>query len=95
MDEILALYGHTKDRAGFIRCPFHAGDHTASLKIYKGSRGWSCFGCHAGGTVIDFVMKSDQLQFADAVRQINSDFNLGLLTDKPRSFNAFFKKNEQ
>lgn len=41
-------------RFGFVRCPFHDGDDTGSLKAYDGDRGWHCFGCHRGGTIIDF-----------------------------------------
>lgn len=57
MDEVARHYGFEPNRAGFMRCPFHQGDHTASLKIYAGDRGWHCFGCNSGGSVIDFVMR--------------------------------------
>ena len=35
MRDILAKCGLPEpNRAGFIKCPFHKGDHDASLKIY-------------------------------------------------------------
>lgn len=83
MDRILALYGYQTDRAGFTRCPFHAGDNTASLKVYRDGRGWCCFGCHAGGTAIDFVMHADGVGFADAVRNIDQQLQLHLLETRP------------
>ena len=71
-----------------MRCPFHAGDRTASLKVYDAApnprkRGWYCFGCQAGGSVIDFVMKMESCSFAEAVRAIDRDLNLNLLRPEP------------
>ena len=31
------------NRAGFIKCPFHKGDHEASMKVYD--KDFHCFGC--------------------------------------------------
>ena len=82
MERAAEYYGFQIGRSGFIKCPFHSGDHTASLKIYPGSRGFHCFGCGAHGTVIDFVMKLFDLTFQQAVIRISSDFNLGLTAQK-------------
>ena len=54
MREIAEYYGFKIERGGFIKCPFHDGDKTASLKIYDGIRGFCCFGCNLSGDVIDF-----------------------------------------
>ena len=78
MEEVARFYGFEISRAGFINCPFHAGDHTASLKIYPKDKGFHCFGCGASGDVIDFVMKLFNLSFMDAVRKIDYDFSLNL-----------------
>lgn len=75
-------YGFFPNRAGYICCPFH-GEKTASLKLYDGQRGWHCFGCGAGGSVIDFVMRLFDIPFQQAILRINSDFSLGLSLDKP------------
>lgn len=83
MDEVARRYGFESDRVGFMRCPFHQGDHTASLKIYPGRGGFHCFGCGAGGSVIDFVMRLYDLTFAQAVVRLNADFGLGLSADRP------------
>lgn len=78
MDTLLGLYGY-KTKHGFMVCPFHSGDHTASLKVYEGGKGWFCYGCGAGGSVIDFVMKHDDCSFKTAVKAIDGALGLGLL----------------
>lgn len=52
-----ALTGREVGRDGKLRCPFHA-DRTPSLHVYdEPERGWACFGCGKGGTVIDFAAR--------------------------------------
>lgn len=75
MRQICESYGIEVNRAGFILCPFHSED-TPSLKLY--ADGWHCFGCGAGGDVIDFVKGLFNLPFMDAVKKLDEDFRLGL-----------------
>ncbi len=75
--ELFPFYGFTINRGGFVCCPLH-GEKTASLKVYPGNKGWKCFGCGAGSSVIDFVMQYFNLSFLDAQKKINDDFRLGL-----------------
>ena len=77
------FYGFHPNRAGFICCPFHQGDRHPSLKLYDGGRGWHCFGCGAGGDVIDFVRRLFGLSFPQAVTRLDSDFGLGLTGQHP------------
>lgn len=72
------VYGLDPDRSGFVHCPFHTGDNHGSLKLYPGDRGWHCFGCGAGGDVIDLVRKLFGLTFQQAVVRLDTDFSLGL-----------------
>lgn len=72
MRDILSRYGLRPNRAGFIQCPFHNGDHTASMKIYKDS--YHCFGCGAGGDVFSFVQKMDGLSFKDAYIALGGEY---------------------
>lgn len=74
------FYGVEVGAGGFCRCPFH-GERTGSMKVYDGDRGWHCFGCHEGGSVIDFVMKLFGLSFVDAQKRLDADFRLGLFHD--------------
>lgn len=77
MHNILELYGyHTKH--GFMICPFH-GDMDASLKVYEGDKGWHCFGCGRGGSVIDFVMEHERCNYRTAITAINHHLHLHLI----------------
>ena len=85
MEDVARHYGHEPNRAGFLCCPFHRGDRTASLKLYPGGRGWHCFGCNRGGSVIDFVALDLGLSPLDAVKRLNTDFALGLPIDRQQT----------
>ena len=61
---------------GMIRCPFH-DDHNPSLMVYAVKpykKGWYCFGCHKGGSVIDWVMEWEHLGFYDALKFIADNY---------------------
>jgi len=47
-------------------CPFH-NEKTASFTINPDLKTYYCFGCHKGGTMINFVMEMDKLSFPEAV----------------------------
>lgn len=66
------LIGMPINRVGFTRCPFHP-DKNASLKLYSGNRGWYCFGCGAGGDVIQLAKQFFSLSFPDAISKIADD----------------------
>lgn len=84
MRDIAEQYGLDVTRKGVMMCPFHK-EKTASLKLYPENRGWYCFGCGAGGSIIDFVRRYFNLTFTEAVSKINNDFGLGLLKNDYRS----------
>lgn len=48
-------------------CPFH-GEKTPSFNIYTENNSFYCFGCGAGGDVITFVMKMENLDYIEAIR---------------------------
>lgn len=50
-------------------CPFHQ-EKTASFKVDPATQLWHCFGCGLGGDAYGFVMRSENLDFADAVRTL-------------------------
>ena len=57
------------NRSGFIVCPFHP-DTMPSCKIYENQNRWYCYGCSQGGDVIDWVMKTENCEFVDAIKKI-------------------------
>lgn len=72
MPEVVRQYGIEINRAGFCRCPFH-NERTASMKIYAQS--FYCFGCGAGGDVIDFVRLYEHCDFKTAFRMLGGEFD--------------------
>jgi DNA primase len=53
-------------------CPFHE-DKTPSCVITPKSNLFNCFGCGAGGSVIDWVMKTQGVSFRHAVELLKND----------------------
>ena len=72
MPEVVRQYGIKINRTGFCRCPFH-NERTASMKIYAQS--FYCFGCGAGGDVIDFVRLYERCDFKTAFRMLGGEFD--------------------
>ncbi len=48
-------------------CPFH-GEKTPSFNLYPETNSFYCFGCGAGGDVITFIRKIENLSYVDAVK---------------------------
>lgn len=59
------LKRHGRNMVGL--CPFH-GEKTPSFTIYTESGSFYCFGCGAGGDVITFIMKIENLDYVEAVK---------------------------
>lgn len=77
MEDAARYYGFAVNRSRRILCPFHNDSHP-SLQLYKNGRGWWCYVCDTGGSVIDFVSKLFSLGPKEAVAKLNVDFGLGL-----------------
>lgn len=58
-------------------CPFH-GEKTASFSVDGESQLYYCFGCKAGGSVIQFVMDYERLDFPDAVKHLADQLHMPL-----------------
>lgn len=48
-------------------CPLH-GEKTPSFSVSPDKQMFYCFGCHAGGTVIQFIMQMERMSFVEAVK---------------------------
>jgi len=64
----------TRQGANLVgKCPFH-DDRTPSLIITPATNLWHCMGaCNTGGSVIDWVMKTDGVSFRHAVELLRAD----------------------
>ncbi|MDO5300180.1 MAG: DNA primase [Clostridia bacterium] len=58
-------------------CPFH-GEKTASFSVNPQRQMYYCFGCHAGGSSINFVMEMEHLEFRDAVKLLAEQVHMEL-----------------
>ena len=47
-------------------CPFHS-EKTPSFTVFPATKSFYCFGCGAGGDVITFTMKMENLDYVDAL----------------------------
>lgn len=72
MADVVTKYGYKISRAGFISCPFHKGDRTASMKIYKDS--YHCFGCGTSGDIFSFVQNHDNCDFKTAFYSLGGKY---------------------
>lgn len=73
-------------------CPFHSED-TASFHVY-GDNG-HCYGCGWNGDIVKFEMEFYNLSFIDAIKRLNSTFQLGLPIDRRCSAAEQMRLNER
>lgn len=71
-------------------CPFHE-EKTPSFTVDPVKGLYYCFGCHAGGDVINFVMRLEHLGFPEAVEQLARRYGVQL---PPRSPEARRRRQE-
>ena len=58
-------------------CPFH-NEKTPSFSVDAQKQVYYCFGCKAGGSVIQFVMDIERLEFQEAVQHLAEQLHLPL-----------------
>ncbi len=58
-------------------CPFHE-EKTPSFTVTPSRGMFHCFGCGVGGSVIDFLMKADRLEFMEAVERLADELDIEL-----------------
>lgn len=90
MRDIIEQYGFRPNRAGFITCPFHLGDRTPSMKIYK--RDFHCYACGANGDIFDFVMRMDGLSFKEAFQSLGGKYTKPAFSDSLAIYRAKKKR---
>ena len=71
-------------------CPFHS-EKTPSCHISTGRQFFHCFGCGAGGDVITFVMKYENLEYIEALKYLAQRAGMTLPEDSVNSDMARLK----
>ncbi len=51
-------------------CPFHPNTRTPAFHVFPDTQSFHCFGCKASGTVFDFLMRREGLEFRDALERL-------------------------
>jgi len=75
LKRLIESQGHELTRRGkdwVMRCPFHE-DGTPSLVVTESKNLYHCFGCGAGGSVLDWVMKTQGVSLPHAVQLLKHD----------------------
>jgi len=78
--DIVAVVGRTValQKAGSSYkglCPFHS-EKTPSFNVVPSKNIFHCFGCGAGGSVIDFVMRTEKIEFIDALKMMAAELGI-------------------
>src|SRR6516165_12107735 len=58
-------------------CPFH-NEKTPSFSVNLERGFFHCFGCGAGGTVFDFLMKNEGLTFPEALQSLAKRYGIAV-----------------
>lgn len=71
-----------RGRTHVCNCPFHS-EKTPSCTVFPDTQSFYCFGCGAGGDVITFTMKMENLSYIEAVRLLAQRSGMELPTENP------------
>ena len=82
IEDVISSYVNLK-RAGSNYqglCPFHS-EKTPSFTVFPGTDTFHCFGCGAGGDVISFVMRAENLEYPGAIEFLAKRAGLAMPED--------------
>ena len=79
-----------KGRNFFGLCPFH-NEKTPSFSVNQDKQIYKCFGCGAGGGVINFVMDVDNIDFITATKKLASMYNIEIEEDEKDTYTKDLK----
>lgn len=83
IDDVMKSYVNLIRRGhNFVcSCPFHS-EKTPSCTVYPDTQSFYCFGCAAGGDVITFIRKIENLEYIEAIKLLAERAGLDIPTDK-------------
>ena len=94
IEDVVGQYVSLK-RSGsnlFGLCPFH-GEKTASFSVAPDKGIYYCFGCHKGGSVINFEMEIEGLSYPDAVRALAK--RVGMEVPEDEQYQSRYRQQER
>ena len=94
IEDVVSQYVNLK-RSGsnlFGLCPFH-GEKTPSFSVSPDKGIYYCFGCHKGGSVINFEMEIEGLSYPDAVRALAK--RAGLEVPEDEQYQSRYRQQER
>lgn len=68
-------------------CPFH-NEKSPSFTVSPKKQFYYCFGCHASGNALKFLMEFEHLPFREAVETLASQAGVSLPDDRPQDLEA-------
>ncbi|MGN0446926.1 MAG: DNA primase [Acutalibacteraceae bacterium] len=82
IEQVISSYVNLKRRGRNLvgLCPFH-NEKTPSFTVYPESQSYFCFGCGAGGEVINFIRRAENLDFTEAVKYLCDKVGLTMPVD--------------
>ena len=92
ISEYITLKQRGKSFVGL--CPFHS-EKTPSFNVDPEKKLFYCFGCGEGGTIFNFIMKQEGVNYVEAVKLIASRVHIDLshIQNKKTSFSIAEKTN--
>ena len=94
IEDVVGQYVTLKRSGGnmFGLCPFH-GEKTASFSVAPDKGIYYCFGCHKGGSVINFQMEIEGLSYPDAVRALAK--RAGMEVPEDEQYQSRYRQQER
>lgn len=83
-----------KGNGYFAICPFH-NEKTPSFSVNENKQLYHCFGCGESGNVITFIMKMENYDFIDAVKNLANRAHISLDEIKTNNKGEYEKKHKE
>ncbi|MEI6579876.1 MAG: DNA primase [Eubacteriales bacterium] len=82
IETVISPYVNLRRRGRLLTglCPFH-GEKTPSFTVYPDSQSFYCFGCGAGGEIVTFIRRIENLDFVEAVKSLAQKAGLQMPED--------------